>query len=855
MILNFIGDIMNKKAIFYLVICLILIGLVIPSNFAFGSNEITMGGSRAGQPPKINTTNVLTAYTNQYYGVQYSATDPDTNQTSLIWRWFTNSTWLTFSSSQLLSGTPTKTGVCWVNISVTDGTSTDVTVFYITVKKGSAPSNQPPKINTSNVLSAFVGIYYSVNYTATDPDTPQGNLTWGWTTNSTWLNFSATQELKGTPTKIGVCWINISVTDGTSYDYAVFYITVYNRPSPPPTYPPVINTTNVLTAYIGKYYSVNYTATDQDTPQGNLTWSWTTNSTWLSFSTTQELKGIPSRIGVCWVNISVSDGTYTTYTVFYITVKNSSTPPPTNKPPVITTTPVRTAYVGKFYSVNFTATDPDTPQKNLTWAWRSNSTWLTFSTNQQLSGTPKSTGVFWVNISVTDGTNIVYSVFYITVKKSSSPPPTTKPPKISTNPVRTAYVGKLYSVNYTATDPDTPQRNLTWGWRTNSTWLTFSTNQQLSGTPKTTGVCWVNISVTDGTHFAYSVFYITIKPAPSKPSNKPPKITTTNVLTAYVGKLYLVNYTATDPDTPQRNLTWTWKTNSSWLNFSTTQQLKGTPTKVGVCWVKIYVSDGNSTDHTTFYISVNRRSTSYSPMIIYSYPASQEKNVTPETTEIIIRFSKSMNIESVSSSLSVSPETAYTMSWNDDATILTITIIEKLSGDTDYSVSIGSSAVDNDGINLQSDYALDFTTALDSEGDDKTGDKNTDNNDKSDTMVYSTIGIIVAILTIMFILLFLIVLRKRRKAETGSGSYDGRVEMAQPIGSVNPAQSVELGSQDDIDNVFENARIEALGPTKPSESGPSRENMIAEFKNKLNNGEISESTYYDVMELLSNGKE
>jgi hypothetical protein len=851
---------MKKITVMILVICMVLSGIVLSSNLIIGSSEYSGRQIRAGQPPTITTTNVLTAYVNQNYSVQYNATDPDTNQSSLTWGWNTNSTWLTFSSSQLLYGTPTSTGVCWVNISVTDGTNYDYAVFYITVKNGSPPSNQPPNINTSNVISAFVGVYYSVNYTATDPDTNQSSLVWSMNSNATWLSFSSTQELKGTPTKTGVFWVNISVTDGTSYDYAVFYITVYNRPGPPTNYPPVINTTNVLTAYIGKYYSVNYTATDPDTPQGNLTWNCTTNSTWLSFSTTQELKGTPTSVGICWVNISVTDGTNTAYAVFYITVKKSNTqPPPTSKPPVITTPPVRTAYVGKFYSVNYTATDPDTNQSSLIWRWRTNSTWLNFSANQQLSGTPKSIGVCWVNISVTDGTNTAYAVFYITVKKSNTPPPTSKPPVITTTPVRTAYVGKFYSVNYTATDPDTSQRNLTWSWRTNSTWLNFSATQQLSGTPKSTGVCWVNISVTDGTHFAYAPFYITVKPAKTPPSNKAPKITTTNVLTAYVGKFYSVNYSATDPDTSQNNLTWWWNTNSTWLNFSSTQELKGTPIRTGICWVKIYVSDGSNTVKTTFYIVVKKNSAYYSPTITYSSPSMDEINVPIYTSEMTIKFSKPMNSASINSALSVTPSTDYTLSWNEDGTELTIRFDEKLSMYTDYSVTIDTSAIDNDGNTLRSDYELDFKTAFSSD-DDKTPDNLIQNGDDNQyNMLYLTIGIIAIALTIIIILFFFIVMKKRRKVETDL--HDGRVNMDQSTGIIHHDQTVVYNTDsgihdhDDIENVFENVREEALGPTKPSEAGLSKENMMNGFKTKLNDGEISEATYSEVMEILSNDKQ
>jgi len=93
---------------------------------------------------------------------------------------------------------------------------------------------------------------------------------------------------------------------------------------------------------------------------------------------------------------------------------------------------------------------------------------------------------------------------------------------------------------------------------------------------------------------------------PVPPSNKPPKILTTNIETAYVGKLYSVNYTVTDPDTPLKDLIWDMDTNAYWLNFSSSQKLYGTPTDsdIGHFRVVLSVTDGNLSDFTDFTINV-----------------------------------------------------------------------------------------------------------------------------------------------------------------------------------------------------------------------------------------------------------
>ncbi|MGA1847951.1 MAG: LamG-like jellyroll fold domain-containing protein [Thermoplasmatota archaeon] len=88
--------------------------------------------------------------------------------------------------------------------------------------------------------------------------------------------------------------------------------------------PPTINTSNVRIATVGVTYSVAYTATDPDTPLDRLVWSMSTNAGWLTFSSGQVLSGTPTNSSrtSCWVNISVSDGTYSDWTNFTIDVRS-----------------------------------------------------------------------------------------------------------------------------------------------------------------------------------------------------------------------------------------------------------------------------------------------------------------------------------------------------------------------------------------------------------------------------------------------------------------------------------------------------------------------------------------------------
>jgi hypothetical protein len=88
--------------------------------------------------------------------------------------------------------------------------------------------------------------------------------------------------------------------------------------------PPKIKTTDVKVATVGSPYSVHYMASDPDTPLDQLVWSMRTNALWLDFNSSHVLYGSPanSSKAYCWVNISVTDGSYSDWTNFTIEVRS-----------------------------------------------------------------------------------------------------------------------------------------------------------------------------------------------------------------------------------------------------------------------------------------------------------------------------------------------------------------------------------------------------------------------------------------------------------------------------------------------------------------------------------------------------
>lgn len=98
-----------------------------------------------------------------------------------------------------------------------------------------------PCILTRDMTTAYINCIYSVQYLASDPDTPLSELSWSMSTNATWLNFTGSLYLTGKPSSkdAGSYWVNISVSDGKSTDNRNFTILVMGNPDNGTSYPPV----------------------------------------------------------------------------------------------------------------------------------------------------------------------------------------------------------------------------------------------------------------------------------------------------------------------------------------------------------------------------------------------------------------------------------------------------------------------------------------------------------------------------------------------------------------------------------------------------------------------------------------
>ncbi|MCK5561325.1 MAG: putative Ig domain-containing protein, partial [Thermoplasmata archaeon] len=668
------------------------------------SHNFTLTVQNVNDPPIITTPNNTTAFEDVFYSVDYDATDIDPTGDSIFWNYSTNATWLNFNKlTGLLYGTPTDNdiGTYWVNITVTDNknglNSTNFTLVVNNV-------NDLPLIITSNVLTATEEVPYSVDYDALDPDLGD-ILTWELNTTAIWLSIDpSTGLLSGTPMNddVGDWQVNVSVTDGQSYDLTSFILKVENVNDLPE-----IITEDVTTAYEEELYIVDYNATDLDIPipGDTLSWSLITNASWLSIDqSTGNLSGVPgnSDVGIWNVNVTVSDSAgIKDFHEFTLTVYNVN-----NNPFIVDDIEdlPQSTYEDELYSYDFDAVDIDPTGDTIIWVLNTDAEWLSIDSDGNLSGIPTNdhaNSMFWVNITAKDDARqiagivyINYSLWVINVNDD---------PIITTEDVEEAVEDDLYQVDYKAIDIDPTEDILTWSYSSNADWLAFDTfTGILAGIPTNdeVGSFWINITVSDDKNGkSWHNFTLTVSNV-----NDPPIITTQDVKSATVEELYYVDYNATDIDPTNDILTWTIITNaSSWLGIDpSTGVLEGTPSwnEKGIFLVNITVEDGNDgADYREFMLTV------------YSTPNLLPEILTEDVTSAVVGKLYSVTYEADDDRTPLA-DLVWTMSTN--ATWLGFDTSTHVLSGTPLDIDIGSfwvyiTVTDEDGGQASTNFTISVT--------------------------------------------------------------------------------------------------------------------------------------------------
>lgn len=300
------------------------------------------------------------------------------------------------SSSGVISGTPTVSGVFAFTITVTDsGTPIQTKSLVTSITVAAAPLT----ITTTGLPIGTKGSSYRKVVQATGGDSP---YTWAITSGSlpAGLTFGSTNaEIAGAPTVSGNFSIGVTVTDSASHKTnATFKLSVLA-----PSVPLSISSVTLPAATSGQSYAGSLTASGGASP---YTWSIAKGSlpTGLSLSSSGAVTGKPTVTGTFSFTAAVTDSTKPTAesqsTATSITVASAA------PKLAIATSALPSGTSGTAYSAGFTATGGT---KAYTWSISGNlPAGLTLAaTTGIISGTPTASGTFSLTATVRDNSDPV----------------------------------------------------------------------------------------------------------------------------------------------------------------------------------------------------------------------------------------------------------------------------------------------------------------------------------------------------------------------------------------------------------------------------------------------------------------
>ena len=380
--------------------------------------------------------------------------------------------------------------------------------------------------------------------------------------------------------------------------------------------PPVITSTPPSQATVGLPYQYQVQAQDAD---GNpLTYSLSTFPTGMridpttglvSWTPTSDQLGSQQQVVLIAID---SQGGVATQT-FDVTVVASST----DHPPVITSSPLTSVLLGRTYSYQVVANDPDGDPLSYSLTSQPAGMTITNSGLVQWTPTPSQLGSASVSLVVDDGRGGTatqsFTVQVVTQPVSGNPQITSVPPGSAT-------VGNQYIYNAQATDPIGGA--ILWSLDQAPQGMSIDPNQgSIYWTPTANqlGPQTVVVRATD-TQAATTTQSFSINVSAV---NLPPAITSTPSTQAAVGQAYTYAVAASDPDGDV--LTFSLPTAPAGMSINTsTGLIQWTPTssEAGLQLVTVQVSDGQGgVVQQSYGIGVSSTTISQPPQITSSPPS------------------------------------------------------------------------------------------------------------------------------------------------------------------------------------------------------------------------------------------
>ena len=463
-------------------------------------------------------------------------------------------------------------------------------------------ANTPPVLNPIGPKSINELSTLSFTATASDPEVPPQTLTFSLGPGApSGASITSGGAFSWTPTEAqgpGVYNVNITVSDGVAIDYEIIAVTVYEVNAAPvlsPIGPKSINELSTL--------SFIATASDSDLPAQTLTFSLGPGApSGASITSGGAFSWTPTEAqgpGVYNINITVSDGIATDYEIIAVTVYEVNTPPVLD--------PIGPKSVVEENTLSFTATasDSDLPAQTLTFSLGPGvPSGASITSGGAFTWTPteaQGPGVYYINITVSDGIAIDYEVITVTVSEANTPP--------VLDPIGPKTINELSILSFTATatDPEVPPQTLTFSLGSGApSGASITSGGAFSWTPTEAqgpGSYVIRIIVSDGTDEDYEDITVTVYEVNVAPALDPigPKS---------INELSTLSFTATasDSDLPAQTLTFSLGSGApSGSSITSAGVFTWTPTEAqgpGSYVVRIIVSDDSLTDYEDITITV-----------------------------------------------------------------------------------------------------------------------------------------------------------------------------------------------------------------------------------------------------------
>jgi hypothetical protein len=587
------------------------------SNFWGSADEHNFTVLVKNVPPVMLSTDLKVIEEDQNYVNDYSSDDD--GQGTITWHLATNASWLHINASTgNLTGLPTNdnVGTCWANVSVDDGNGGWAhSNFTINV----TDLNDPPHINTTDVLTAYEDQDYRVDYNVTDVDLVDQVFTWSVTTNATWLHLNATSGLlNGTPSndQVGKYRVHIIVSDNRGgFDSHLFDMTVINVNDPP-------NITSVpnVTAWVGELYTYQVSASDIDVADV-LEFSLGTVPTGMTIDKNSGLVSWTPTLaqnGTVHVVVKVSDGLVFVEQSFNITVQV----PSANHPPKATLlSPAKDETVditNPGLSWSGTDADNDTISYDVYLGLDKSKVSVRDASVRRASGIPttlyqapelqRGSVYYWTVIPFDqEGPGDCLSgVWAFNISDTAK---INHPPVITSQPVVKGTVGKQYLYDVESTDPDATD-TLTYSLEKKPPTMSIDKKTGLISWvpgPSDVGNSFVTVTVTDGKAFAKQSFTIVVTKEVIT-ENRPPVLVTIPQQNATVGKAFTYQVVASDPDPEDAvNLTYSLEKSPAGMTIDPkTGKISWTPSKaqLGIQIVVVSVTDTKAPINNSFEIEV-----------------------------------------------------------------------------------------------------------------------------------------------------------------------------------------------------------------------------------------------------------